>query len=215
VGKVLPVVAFAGGVVMAAAGWWFWPSPAVQRSAAELMDAVMWNREPIGGPFALTDHNGRPRTDTDFRGKVMLIYFGFTYCSDICPVDLQSIAGAMDKLGAAAKGVQPIFITVDPEQDTPEQLKTYVGLIHPELLGLTGTPKQIRDVAAAFRVYFAKTEPTRKNSAIDHFGLVFLLDAEGRYIGFLPPGTPAERMADAIRPHVGAKPGRGVIPASG
>jgi protein SCO1/2 len=214
--KALPVLAFAGGIAVAAAGWSLWPSPPVQRSASELMDAVMWNKEPIGGAFALVDHNGVPRTDADFRGKVLLIYFGFTYCSDICPVDLQSIAGALDKLGPAANAVQPLFITVDPEKDTPQQLKNYVGLIHPRLIGLTGSPKQLREVAKAFRVYYAKTEPTRKDSGIDHFGLVFLLDEAGRYIGFLPPGTGADRMVEIIRPHLGIKGVvRGISPASG
>jgi protein SCO1/2 len=79
------------------------------------MDVLMWNREPVGGPFALIDHNGRLRTDSDFRGRLMLVYFGFPFCSDVCPIDLQSIADAFDKLGPAAEAVQPLFITVDPE----------------------------------------------------------------------------------------------------
>ena len=95
------------------------------RSAAELMDVVMWNREPIGGPFALIDQNGARRTDADFRGQFMLIYFGFTYCPDVCPTDLQQMGMAVDQLGSAGDAVQPIFITVDPERDTPEHLKDY------------------------------------------------------------------------------------------
>ena len=85
------------------------------RSAAELMDAVMWNREPIGGPFALIDHNGKPRTNEEFRGKLMLVYFGFTYCPDVCPTDLQNIGLALDQLGPAGETIQPLFITVDPD----------------------------------------------------------------------------------------------------
>ena len=110
------------------------PAPAraePQRSAAELMDAVMWNREPIGGPFALVDHDGRPRTDADFRGKLLLVYFGFTYCPDVCPTDLQAIGLALDRLGAAGDSVQPLFITLDPERDTPQHLADYVPLFHP------------------------------------------------------------------------------------
>jgi len=91
------------------------------------MDVLMWNREPVGGPFTLIDHEGNPRTDADFRGKLMLIYFGFTYCSDVCPTDLRSIAGAMDKLGPSSEAVQPLFITVDPEKDRPAQLRTTCG----------------------------------------------------------------------------------------
>src|SRR4029078_10615434 len=100
------------------------------RSAAELMDAVMWNREPIGGPFALIDQNGRRRTDADFRGKILLVYFGFSYCPDVCPTDLQEIGLAVDRLGAAGDAVQPIFITVDPARDTSEHLKEYVAMFH-------------------------------------------------------------------------------------
>ena len=110
--------------------------PSSERSAAELMDAVMWNREPIGGPFALTDQNGTRRTDVDFRGKLMLVYFGFTYCPDVCPTDLLQIALAVDQLGEAGEMVQPVFITVDPERDTPEHLKEYMALFHPRFAAL-------------------------------------------------------------------------------
>jgi cytochrome oxidase Cu insertion factor (SCO1/SenC/PrrC family) len=117
------------------------------RSAAELMDAVMWNREPIGGPFALIDQDGRRRTDADFRGKVLLIYFGFSYCPDVCPADLQEIGLAVDRLGPAGDAVQPIFITLDPARDTPEHLNEYVAMFHARFVGLTGDAAAI-DAAA-------------------------------------------------------------------
>ena len=98
------------------------------RSAAELMDVLMWNREPVGGPFALVDHTGHPRAEADFRGRLKLIYFGFTYCPDICPTDLQAMASAIDKLGPAGEQIQPLFITLDPERDTPEHLAKYVPI---------------------------------------------------------------------------------------
>jgi protein SCO1 len=195
--------AFAGGILAAAAGWLLWPQAAEERSAAELMDAVMWGREPVGGPFVLIDHTGKPRTDADFRGKLVLIYFGFTACSEVCPTDLQAIATALDRLGPAAEAVQPLFITVDPEKDTPEQLKAYVGLFHPRLIGLTGEPAQVRNVARAYKVYFAKTEPAKRTDPnVDHSGLTYLVDAGGRYIGFFPPGTSADLMVMAIRPQL-------------
>src|SRR3954462_13115802 len=97
--------------------------PTSERSAAELMDAVMWNREPIGGSFALTDQNGTRRTEADFRGKLMLVYFGFTHCPDVCPTDLMQMALAVDQLGQVGEMVQPVFITVDPGRDTPEHLQ--------------------------------------------------------------------------------------------
>ena len=197
-------LAFAGGIAVAAAGWLVLkPDDGGQRSAAELMDVVMWNREPIGGPFALIDHNGQRRTDVDFRGKLMLIYFGFTFCADVCPVDLQSIASALEAMGSAGEAIQPLFITVDPEKDTPEQLKSYVGLFHPRLIGLTGSARDIQRVARAFKVYYARTEPTRSGGPdIDHMGFTFLVGSDGRYIGYLPPGTSAERIVEAVRPRL-------------
>ena len=122
------------------------------RSAAELMDAVMWNREPIGGPFALTDQNGTRRTDADFRGKLVLVYFGFTYCPDVCPTDLQQIGLAVDRLGPAGDAVQPIIITRDPERDTAAQLKEYVAMFHSRFSGLTGDAAAITEAARAYRV---------------------------------------------------------------
>jgi cytochrome oxidase Cu insertion factor (SCO1/SenC/PrrC family) len=174
---------------------------APERSAAELMDAVMWNREPIGGPFALTDQHGRRRTDADFRGRLMLVYFGFTYCPDICPTDLQSMGLAIDRLGAAGEAVQPLFITVDPERDTPEHLADYVTMFHPRLIALTGDAAAIRDAARAYRVYYAKVPtPDSGDYTVDHSGFIYLLDGAGKYVGFFPPGTPPDNMADTMRP---------------
>src|SRR3954469_23392300 len=150
---------FAGATLLALSGGA--PPSSTQeraRSAAELMDAVMWNREPIGGPFALTDQNGTRRTDADFRGKLMLVYFGFTYCPDVCPTDLLQMALAVDQLGPAGEMVQPVFITVDPERDTPEHLKHYMPLFHPRFVGLTGDAIAIQAAARAYRVYYKKVE---------------------------------------------------------
>jgi len=177
------------------------PAAAPERSAAELMDAVMWNREPIGGPFRLVDHTGRPRTDADFRGKLLLVYFGFTYCPDVCPTDLQAIGLALDRLGPAAEAVQPLFITVDPERDTPQVLADYVPMFHPRLIGLSGDAAAVRQAARAYRVYYAKV-PAGEGYTVDHSGFIYLMDRAGHYVGFFPPGTPADRMIDAIRPLV-------------
>ena len=196
-------LAFAGGVITAAGGWLLWPQTAAEPSAAALMDAVMWNKEQIGGPFALIDQDGRPRTDADFRGKLLLVYFGYTYCSDICPTDLQAISTAIDKLGPAGESVQPLFITVDPEHDTPEAIKLYVGLFHPRLVGLTGSAKQIKTIARAYKVYYAKNEESKKSdSVIDHSGFIFLVGRDGKYLGFFPPGTSAERIIDSLRQQI-------------
>jgi cytochrome oxidase Cu insertion factor (SCO1/SenC/PrrC family) len=201
VNKLTLFSAFVGGILVGAVGWLVWPEKTVERSAAELMDVVMWNKEPIGGPFALIDHAGQPRTDADFRGKLLLIYFGFTYCSDACPTDLQAIATALDNLGPIGEAVQPLFITVDPEKDSPEQLKAHVALFHPRLIGLTGDREQIRNVTSAYKVYFAKAEPSNgANPNIDHSGFTFLVDAGGKYLGFFPPGTSADLIVQVIRP---------------
>src|SRR5207244_3509974 len=117
---------------------------AAARSRAEVMDILMWNREPVGGPFELIDHTGQARTERDFRGRLMLVYFGFTYCPDVCPTDLQAIGLTLDKLGANADNVQPLFVTVDPARDTREHLAEYVKLFHPRLIGLTGSADAIR-----------------------------------------------------------------------
>jgi cytochrome oxidase Cu insertion factor (SCO1/SenC/PrrC family) len=203
VNKGLLALAFAGGAVVAAGGWSLWPQRAQEPSAAALMDAVMWNKGPIGGPFALTDQDGRPRSDVDFRGKLLLVYFGYTYCTDICPTDLQATSSAIDKLGPAGDAVQPLFITVDPEHDTPETIKLYVALFHPRLIGLTGSASEIKRVALAYKVYYAKAEREKKSDRlIDHSGFIFLVGRDGKYLGIFPPGTPADRMIDGIRPYL-------------
>jgi protein SCO1/2 len=187
------LVAYGGGATSVLA-------QAPERSAAELMDAVMWNREPIGGPFALTDQNGARRTEADFRGKLMLVYFGFTYCPDICPTDLQQMGLAVDRLGRAGDMVEPIFITVDPERDTPEHLKEYLPLFHPRFVGLTGEATAIGEAARAYRVYHKKVAwDDGSDYTVDHSAFIYLMDRAGEYLGFFPPGTPAERLASTIR----------------
>lgn len=197
--------AFATGLALALLGWALWPHGAVQRSAAELMDVVMWDREPVGGPFRLVDQDGATRTDADFRGKLLLIYFGFTFCSDSCPADLQTIAAVVDRLAPASEAVQPLFVTINPAVDTPEQLKTYVGLFHPRLIGLTGEPRQVRRMTDAYKVYAARSRPAKRaDPDFDHSSFVYLVGRDGQYLGFFPPGTPPERMVAVLAPHLGA-----------
>ena len=173
--------------------------------AARLMDDLMWNRGPIGGPFALIDHTGQPRADTDFRGKLLLIYFGYTNCPDICPADLMQIGLAMNGLGPAGEAVQPLFITLDPERDTAARLADYVPLFHPRLIGLTGSTEEIRRAALAFKVYYAKYPRDTADYVVDHSSFVYLVDAAGKYTGFFPPGTTADRMIEMITPHLHAR----------
>ncbi len=203
-------------IVLAGAGLWlvlasaFAADASAQstRSAAEIMDILMWNREPVGGPFALTDQTGKLRSSSDFRGRLMLVYFGFTTCPDVCPTDLQAIGLALDKLGRDADSVQPIFITVDPERDTAAHLAEYVPLFHPRLIGLTGSAEAIRNVADAYKVYYARV-PLKDGDdyTVDHTAYIYLMDRDGNYLGFFPPGTSADRMVEIIRPRL-AEPAR-------
>jgi protein SCO1/2 len=168
-------------------------------SATELIQALLENREPIGGPFDLYDHTGRRRTDADFRGKVVLIYFGYTHCPDVCPTELQALSLALDMLGPEGNTVQPLFITVDPERDTPSQLADYVASFHPRLVALTGSHSAIRKVALAYKVYVARTTTQNGDYAVDHTGFIYLVGKDGRYRGFLPPGTPPEQIVGIVQ----------------
>jgi cytochrome oxidase Cu insertion factor (SCO1/SenC/PrrC family) len=174
-------------------------------SPTDLIEGLLSGRAPVGGPFELTDQTGHRRTDADFQGKLVVLYFGYTYCPDVCPTELQSISLALDKLGAAATTVQPLFITVDPERDTPARLADFVSSFHPRLIGLTGSPAEIRKTAIAYRTFFAKSVTTADNYAVDHTGFVYLLGKDGRYLGFLPPGLAPEAIADAIRARLGTE----------
>jgi protein SCO1/2 len=177
-----------------------------QRSAAEIMDILMWGREPVGGPFSLLDQSGRTRTNEDFRGKLMLIYFGFTYCPDICPTDLQNMGLAIDQLGPAGEKVQPLFITLDPERDTADHLKEYLSLFHPRLIGLTGDAAAIGAAADAFKVYYAKVSNKKGDDyTIDHTAFIYLMGVDGNYLGFFPPGTSSDRIAETLRKQVAEK----------
>jgi cytochrome oxidase Cu insertion factor (SCO1/SenC/PrrC family) len=191
-------LSLAAGLLLAGAGCSSRAQTSEETSAARLMDDLMWNRGPIGGPFALIDHTGKLRTDEDFRGELLLIYFGYSYCPDVCPTDLQQIGLAVDGLGARAEAVQPLFITLDPERDTAVHLAEYVPLFHPRLIGLTGSAEQIRRVALAYKVYYAKYPPDSSDYVIDHSSFIYLVDKAGKYIGFFPPGTTADRMIEII-----------------
>jgi cytochrome oxidase Cu insertion factor (SCO1/SenC/PrrC family) len=179
---------------------------AIEPSATELIEGLLSGRAPVGGPFELTDQTGHRRTDADFRGRLVVLYFGYTTCPDVCPTELQSISLALDQLGTAADTVQPLFVTVDPERDTPARLADYVSSFHPRLIGLTGSPAEIRKTAIAYRTFFAKNGATRPGDySVDHSGFIYLVGKDGRYLGFLPPGLAPDVIADAIRARLGAE----------
>ena len=172
---------------------------AAEPSPAELIEGLVSGRAPVGGPFELTDQTGHRRVDTDFRGKLVVLYFGYTYCPDVCPTELQSITLALDKLGANAEAVQPLFITVDPERDTPARLAKFVSSFHPRLIGLTGSVADIKKTAIAYRTFFVKNAAAASGEySVDHTGFIYLVDATGKYRGFFPPGTSSGRIEEMI-----------------
>jgi len=173
-----------------------------QSSATEMMEDLMYGRGTVGGPFTLTDQNGQKRSDSEFRGKLMIVYFGYTFCPDVCPADLMAITQALDALGAAAEGVQPVFITVDPERDTT-LLKDYVAAFHPSLIGLTGSAEEIRKVANSYKAYYRQVPGERKGEySIDHAGILYLMGRNGKYLGFLPPQTAPEKLTEVLRKYL-------------
>jgi len=173
-----------------------------QPSAAQMMDDLMYGRGTVGGPFTLTDQTGRQRSDTDFRGRLMIVYFGYTYCPDVCPTDLMAITQALGALGPAADGVQPLFITIDPERDT-KVLADYIAAFHHSLIGLTGTPDEIRNVANSYKAFYAKVRDERSaDYSIDHAGVIYLMGRNGEYLGFMPPQTNPDRLTEILRKYL-------------
>ena len=156
----------------------------------------------IGGPFALTDQDGRPRTDRDFAGKWRVMYFGYTFCPDVCPVDMQTIGQAMRLLEksdpALAEKVVPIFVTVDPARDTPAVLKTFVAAFYPRAVGLTGTQPQIDALAKAYGVYHAIGKRSAGGYIVDHTRQAYLMGPQGQPIALLPQDGPPQALADEI-----------------
>lgn len=178
----------------------------VALSAALMSAQAADSSDPLagrfGGPFRLETHDGRTVTDNDFRGRFMLIYFGYTNCPDICPIDTAALARAVDLLGPAASKVQPLFITVDPARDTAPVLAQFVKSFHPAIIGLTGSEASISAVAKAYKVHRHKIETTRQgevpNYTVDHGSLTYLMGPDGAFRTLLPHMTPPERMAEII-----------------
>lgn len=158
----------------------------------------------IGGPFVLTDQNGRMVRDTDFNGRYRIVYFGYTYCPDVCPTDMQKIGQAMRLLDKEAPGIArrvvPIFISVDPERDTPAALRQFVANFHPGVVGLTGSPQAVADVARRYAVYYKKQPPGPGGGyLVDHVAVAFLMGPQGEPIASLPLDQDGRAIADQVR----------------
>jgi protein SCO1/2 len=154
----------------------------------------------VGGPFTLTDHTGKRVTEQVYRGKVMLVMFGFTFCPDVCPTELQLISAALDKLGPKADNVVPLFISIDPERDTPAHLAQYVKSFHPRIIGLTGTPAEVEAAAKAYRVYYKKVADPKSTAGytMDHSALIYVMGTDGAYRAHFAPGITPDVLAERL-----------------
>lgn len=160
----------------------------------------------FGGPFALTDHTGQRRTDSDFSGRYLLIYFGFTHCTDVCPLDLDVMSNALSRMGSEGDAIQPLFITVDPGRDTPGVMAAFVKRHHPRLIGLTGSEADIRGASKAYRVHRRKVVPQDAEPGdylATHSSLTYLMDREGRFLTLFPHGTGPDAMAETLKSYLG------------
>ncbi|MBU6298020.1 MAG: SCO family protein [Alphaproteobacteria bacterium] len=156
----------------------------------------------IGGPFLLTDQYGVSRKSADFRGRFMLVYFGYTYCPDVCPTTLAVIADALGKLGKSADRVAPIFITVDPERDTPGVLKAYLKSFDPRFIGLTGSPKAIAKAAWEYHVYYRKRPLAGGGYSLDHSSQIYLMGPDGKFIANYDETLGPDGLAAALRKYL-------------
>lgn len=184
----LLIAVFAVFLIGGAGSLWLLSAPPIDQSAT------------IGGPFRLTASDGKIVTDQDFRGKYLLIYFGYTICPDVCPTTLQSVAAALDVLGPKAASVQPLLITVDPARDTASVLAQYTAAFSPQLLGLTGTADEIAEVEKEYRVYTAihRTGSGPDEYSVDHSSVLFLMGPDGRFIARLRADASGPEIASAI-----------------
>jgi cytochrome oxidase Cu insertion factor (SCO1/SenC/PrrC family) len=160
----------------------------------------------VGGPFTLTDQHGAEVTQQDFAGRYMLIYFGYTYCPDVCPMSLANMTQALDLLPPdEAEQVVPIFVTVDPERDTVEQLAEYAPLFHPRLVALTGNSEATKAAAQAYRVYFAKAGDDDSDAYLmDHSTFIYLMGPDGKYVRHFAHNAAPEEIATAIEAAIAA-----------
>ncbi len=170
--------------------------PGARERLLPFSNSAVSGKALIGGPFTLVDDTGKRVTDKDYRGRYMLVFFGYTSCPDICPAGLQLISAALDKLGPKADRVTPIFISVDPERDTAQKLAAYVKNFNPHLVGLTGTPEEIAAVAKAYKVFYQKV-PNQSSPAdygMDHTSIIYLMDANGEFVTHFTPTTTVDAM---------------------
>ena len=157
----------------------------------------------IGGPFQLIDQNGKTFTDADLKGKWSLVYFGYTHCPDACPTALNDISIALSQLGPKRDAVRPVFITVDPERDTPESLKAYVTSFDAPILALTGTAEQVAKAAKGYRVYYAKHPEAGGDYSMDHSSVIYVMDPQGRFTASFTHESAPEQISERLKKLIG------------
>jgi protein SCO1/2 len=176
-------------------------------AAAALTALGMWRSSqvnaavqppPMGARFELSLPDGRAVTDEAFRGKWLVIYFGYTSCPDVCPTTLASVALALKNLGPAADKVQPIFITLDPERDTPEIIGEYVKFFDPRFVGLVGSPQQIAAAARDFHVYYVARQLGNNEYVIDHSSYLYVVDPKGAFVRLLSGDLPGHELSTQL-----------------
>jgi protein SCO1 len=199
------VVAALLSLVLIAGGWWLLVPARPVAPERPTAPGIIAGSSMIGGPFRLIDHDGREVTEATFRGRYLLVFFGFANCPDVCPLTLDRFAQVLDLLGPDAERVQPLLITVDPERDTPEALKDYVTAVDPRILGLTGTPEQVKAAASAYKVYFAKAATGEQGYSVDHSAFEYLMGPDGRNLYVLRSEAESDKIAELIRSMVRQK----------
>ena len=171
-------------------------------SGRGLTTAAPLQQSAVGGPFTLIDHNGATFTDNDLRGRYFLVFFGYTHCPDVCPTTLFEISEILRRIGPQADQPAALFITVDPERDTPEVLKDYLSSFDPHIRGLTGSPEAIEAVAKTYRVFAKKVPLAGGDYSMDHTAIVYLMDKDGRFVSPVNMRRTAEDLAGDLRKYL-------------
>jgi protein SCO1 len=187
-------VTLAGLLVLAAGGLL---SPAFRDNPKGATGTLL--ASAIGGPFQLVDQNGKPFGDSDLKGKWHLVFFGYTNCPDTCPTALNELSLALDRLGKERDDVSIVFITVDPERDTPEVLKPYVANFDAPIIALTGSVEEVAQAAKAYRVYYAKHPRTEGGYDMDHSAVIYVMDPQGRFAATFTPDSTAQAIAERLQ----------------
>jgi cytochrome oxidase Cu insertion factor (SCO1/SenC/PrrC family) len=165
----------------------------------EVTSVIKATPVPIGGPFKLTNHWGKTITDKHFPNKYLIMYFGYTFCPDICPTALQNLTLALEDLGEKAGQFQPVFVTIDPQRDTMQHLAEFVKDFHPSLMALRGTPKETKALADAYKIYYAVVDPKEEHYMIDHTSLIYVMNPKGEYVTHFRHNTSPKEMRKILK----------------